>query len=76
MNVCVFLYFSVGLTEILSINTDTNRSVCLLYTIFVSVFVVGLRPMTPVPCVWQAGLYSSLHLYEYAWPPGFLDMAV
>lgn len=57
---CVSIFLCVALTELLSVNTDTNRSVCLLYIIFVSVCVVGLRPMTSVPCVWQAGLYFSL----------------
>lgn len=60
MNVCVSIFLCVGLTELFSVDTDANRSVCLLYTIFVSLCVVGLRPVAPVPCVWQAGLYFSL----------------
>lgn len=60
MNVCVSLFLSVGLTELFSVNTDAKRSVCLLYKIFVSLCIVGLRPVAPVPCVGQAGLYFSL----------------
>lgn len=60
MNVCVSIFLCVDLTELFSVDTDANRSVYLLYTIFVSLCVVGLRPVAPVPCVWQAGLYFSL----------------
>ncbi len=73
---CVSIFLCVCSTELLSVNTDANGSVCLLYTIFVWLCFVGLRPVAPVPCVWQAVLYFSLSLYEYAWPPGFLDIAV
>lgn len=72
MNVCV----SSHRGELFGVNTDAKRGVCLLYKIFVSLCIVGLRPMAPVPCVWQAGLYFSLQLHEYAWPPGLFDKAL
>lgn len=65
MNVHISIVHSVSLTDLLSVNTNTSRSLPTVI-IFVSLCVIGLRPVTSVPPLWQDVLYFSLWQYEYA----------